>query len=70
MAGRAELERLGQSIMGASVQAQFLGLNGVVDYLDLAFADVVRLASAELEAEEDGAVERERWLMEGDVDGG
>jgi len=37
-----ELEELGRVIMGASVTAEYLELPGVVSFLDVAFADIVR----------------------------
>lgn len=42
MVSEAKLERLGRAIMDAGVTAEFLGLPGVVSYLDMAFADVVQ----------------------------
>lgn len=42
MVTEAKLEALGRAIMSASVTAEFLGLPGVVSYLDMAFADVVQ----------------------------
>lgn len=47
MAELTELETLGRLIMDASVKAQFLGLQRIVDSLDLAFSDVVREAIQE-----------------------
>lgn len=47
MAELTELETLGRLIMDASVKAQFLGLQRVVDALDQAFSDVVREAVVE-----------------------
>jgi len=43
MASVEELEELGRVIMGASVTAEYLELPGVVSFLDVAFADIVRL---------------------------
>ena len=43
MASVEELEELGRVIMGASVTAEYLELAGVVSFLDVAFADIIRL---------------------------
>lgn len=70
MAGRVELEQLAERIMMASVRAQFLGLDGVVNYLDMAFGDVVRLAVEEKEEAKRRLAEAERVVAEGGVRGG
>lgn len=49
MVSEAKLERLGRAIMDAGVTAEFLGLPGVVSYLDMAFADVVQRCIEERE---------------------
>lgn len=43
MADVERLEKLGRKIMGAAVEAEYLGLANVVGWLDTAFADVVGL---------------------------
>lgn len=50
------LEELGQKIMVASVEAQYLGLMNVVGWLDAAFADIVGLVVSQ--RVEDARVER------------
>lgn len=39
------LEDLGRKVMAVSVEAEYLGLAGVVGYMDMAFADIVRLVA-------------------------
>lgn len=66
---RAELEELAERIMRASVRAQFLGLRGVVDALDLAFSDVVRIAEEKKVVGEADRIMAEALASEGGVGG-
>lgn len=70
MATRQELEGLAERIMLVSVRAEFLGLRGVVDAMDLAFSDVVRIAAAEKLREDAAAREVAGVTGQGGVDGG
>lgn len=65
----SELEDLGKLIMDASVRAQFLGYQRIVDTLDVAFSDVVR-AAMEMKTLRVAAEMREAALAEGGAEGG
>lgn len=60
MASKQEkLEEVGRQVMAASVGAKFLGLLFIVDLLDHAFSEVVRMSMVWREAEEQRATEAE-----------
>lgn len=65
MASVEELEELGRVIMGAGVTAEYLGLSGVVSWLDTAFAEIVRRVVEERQRAIRSARVAEEELAEG-----